>query len=104
MSPPEPLLRQMEAQERRRGELLPEIADREDAVRNAGKIQAMTNPQVAKLMLALRDETDALDRDRQREFRIGLVDIVVLDAVAETLAFTYRLSATTRVRELASLI
>lgn len=95
---PEPLLRQMERHEERRTALLPEIADREEAARDVGKVQAMTNPQVAKLMRALREEMETLDRDRLRDFLVGLVETIVLDAVAETLVITYRLSAATRVR------
>lgn len=95
---PEPLLRQMEKHEARRLEIVPEILDREEAARDAGKVTSMTNAQVARLMRTLREEMDTLDRERLREFLAGLVDQVVLDAAAATLVITYRLSAATRVR------
>lgn len=46
----------------------------------------------------MREGMDTLECERLREFLAGLVEPIVLDPVAETLAITYRLAAEGRVK------
>ena len=96
-STPEPLLRQVETHEARRVALQDEIDQRATAEAEAAKVRALTEAQVGKLLHALAEDMDALDREHLKEFVRGVLDKVELDANATTIQLHYRLNAGDRV-------
>ena len=92
-STPEPLLRQVETHEARRVALQEEVAQRAGAEAEAAKVRALTEAQVGRLLTALAEDMEALDREHLKEFIRGLLDKVELDTDAATFRLSYRLTA-----------
>lgn len=94
---PEPLLRQIETLDGKRTGLAREIATRDQLDNEAAKVRALTEVQVSKLLRALAEDMDALDREHLKDFVRGMLDKVELDPAAETFQLVFRLDAGNRV-------
>lgn len=61
----------------------------------ASKIRMLSEAQVSRMMIALREDMVALDRESLKDFMVTLVEQVLLDPAAETFQITYLLRSAT---------
>lgn len=94
---PDPLLRQIETHEVRRVALEEEVTRRSQIEAEADKVRGLTEAQVARILRALAEDVESLDRDRLKDFVRGLLEKVEIDLAASTFQISYRLSAGDRV-------
>lgn len=92
-SMPDPLLRQIEAYEKRRIQLVENIETLAEIERDADKVRNITEDQVARVMRGLAEAMQCLDRDALKDFVRGLLKKVELDVARATYQITYRLNA-----------
>ncbi|WP_300453175.1 D-aminoacyl-tRNA deacylase [Accumulibacter sp.] len=87
----------IETHEVRRVALEEEVTRRSQIEAEAEKVRGLTEAQVTRILRALAEDVETIDRDRLKDFVRGLLEKVEIDLDASTFRISYRLSAGDRV-------